>query len=61
MRAIRARYTSCTCNMNCVYLTLPFFRYDPYLQTRHRVEQLRQLGHSVDKVTALLEEYSTVV
>ncbi|MCL4127497.1 UNVERIFIED_CONTAM: hypothetical protein GTU68_058855 [Idotea baltica] len=25
-------------------------RYDPYLQTRHRVEQLRQLGHSVDKV-----------
>ena len=27
-------------------------RYDPYLQTRHRVEQLRQLGHSVDKATA---------
>ena len=26
-------------------------RYDPYLQTRHRVEQLRQLGHSVDKAT----------
>ncbi|XP_018017437.1 elongator complex protein 3 [Hyalella azteca] len=25
-------------------------RYNPYLQTRHRVEQLRQLGHSVDKV-----------
>jgi len=25
-------------------------RYDPFLQTRHRVEQLRQLGHSVDKV-----------
>ncbi|CAH0392723.1 unnamed protein product [Bemisia tabaci] len=25
-------------------------RYDPYLQTRHRVEQLQQLGHSVDKV-----------
>ncbi|KAM6123344.1 elongator complex protein 3 [Pterocles gutturalis] len=25
-------------------------RYDPYLQTRHRVEQLKQLGHSVDKV-----------
>ncbi|XP_028840469.1 elongator complex protein 3 [Denticeps clupeoides] len=24
--------------------------YDPYLQTRHRVEQLKQLGHSVDKV-----------
>jgi len=41
-------------------------RYDPYLQTRHRVEQLRQLGHSVDKVEfivmggtfmALPEEY----
>ncbi|CAB3373228.1 Hypothetical predicted protein [Cloeon dipterum] len=25
-------------------------RYDPYLQTRHRVQQLEQLGHSVDKV-----------
>ena len=25
-------------------------RYNPYLQTRHRVEQLASLGHSVDKV-----------
>ena len=25
-------------------------RYHPFLQTRHRVEQLKQLGHSVDKV-----------
>ncbi|KAJ8980290.1 hypothetical protein NQ317_005210 [Molorchus minor] len=25
-------------------------RYDPYLQTRQRIEQLKQLGHSVDKV-----------
>lgn len=25
-------------------------RYNPYLQTRHRVEQLKSLGHSVDKV-----------
>jgi len=25
-------------------------RYNPYLQTRQRVEQLQQLGHSVDKV-----------
>uniref|UniRef100_A0A8C1JY46 Elongator complex protein 3 n=1 Tax=Cyprinus carpio TaxID=7962 RepID=A0A8C1JY46_CYPCA len=41
-------------------------RYDPYLQTRHRVEHLKQLGHSVDKVEfivmggtfmALPEEY----
>ncbi|ETE68827.1 Elongator complex protein 3, partial [Ophiophagus hannah] len=41
-------------------------RYDPYLQTRHRVEQLKQLGHSIDKVEfivmggtfmALPEEY----
>ena len=41
-------------------------RYNPYLQTRHRVEQLKQLGHSVDKVEfivmggtfmALQEEY----
>ncbi|CAL1586142.1 unnamed protein product [Knipowitschia caucasica] len=41
-------------------------RYDPFLQTRHRVEQLKQLGHTVDKVEfivmggtfmALAEEY----
>ncbi|XP_069831886.1 elongator complex protein 3 isoform X1 [Dendropsophus ebraccatus] len=41
-------------------------RYDPFLQTRHRVDQLKQLGHSVDKVEfivmggtfmALSEEY----
>ncbi|XP_061416171.1 elongator complex protein 3 [Lethenteron reissneri] len=41
-------------------------RYDPYLQTRHRVDQLKQLGHNVDKVEfivmggtfmALSEEY----
>ncbi|GFU00399.1 elongator complex protein 3 [Nephila pilipes] len=25
-------------------------RYDPFLQTRHRLEQLKQLGHDVDKV-----------
>ncbi len=25
-------------------------RYNPYLQTRARVDQLRRLGHSVDKV-----------
>nr|CAG4644620.1 EOG090X02DF [Leptodora kindtii] len=25
-------------------------RYNPYIQTRHRMEQLKQLGHSVDKV-----------
>ncbi|XP_071448961.1 elongator complex protein 3 [Hetaerina americana] len=25
-------------------------RYDPFLQTRNRVDQLKQLGHSVDKV-----------
>jgi len=27
-------------------------RYDPYEQTRGRVEQLKSLGHSVDKVWA---------
>ncbi|XP_027709692.1 elongator complex protein 3 isoform X1 [Petaurus breviceps papuanus] len=41
-------------------------RYDPFLQTRHRIDQLKQLGHSVDKVEfivmggtfmALSEEY----
>ena len=25
-------------------------RHNPYLQTRHRVEELKQLGHGVDKV-----------
>ena len=25
-------------------------RYDPYIQTRTRVDQLKRLGHSVDKV-----------
>ncbi|VDM22195.1 unnamed protein product [Hydatigera taeniaeformis] len=25
-------------------------RYDPYVQTRHRIEQLEKLGHSCDKV-----------
>jgi ELP3 family radical SAM enzyme/protein acetyltransferase len=29
-------------------------RYNPYLQTRNRVDQLKRLGHSVDKVTAQL-------
>lgn len=29
-------------------------RYDPYLQTRHRVEQLQQLGHNVDKVEFII-------
>lgn len=27
-------------------------RYDPYEQTRGRVEQLKSLGHNVDKVTS---------
>ena len=30
-------------------------RYDPYEQTRGRVEQLKSLGHSVDKVPFSLE------
>ncbi len=25
-------------------------RYNPYLQTRNRIDQLKRLGHSVDKV-----------
>lgn len=33
-------------------------RYDPYLQTKHRVEQLKQLGHSVDKVLFCIHLYS---
>lgn len=29
-------------------------RYDPYIQTRHRVDQLKQLGHNVDKVEFII-------
>ncbi len=29
-------------------------RYNPYLQTRHRVDQLKRLGHSVDKVEFII-------
>jgi hypothetical protein len=29
-------------------------RYDPYEQTRGRVEQLKALGHSVDKVCLVI-------
>lgn len=31
-------------------------RYDPYEQTRGRVEQLKSLGHSVDKVRPFLTQ-----
>ena len=30
------------------------FRYDPYLQTRNRLDQLKSLGHSVDKVEFII-------
>ena len=30
-------------------------RYDPYEQTRGRVEQLKSLGHNVDKVSLRME------
>ena len=29
-------------------------RYNPYIQARHRVDQLRRLGHSVDKIEFIL-------
>jgi elongator complex protein 3 len=29
-------------------------RYDPYLQSKHRIEQLKSLGHSVDKVEYII-------
>ena len=32
-------------------------RYDPYEQTRGRVEQLKSLGHSVDKVRFVFDRY----
>jgi len=31
-------------------------RYNPYLQTRNRLDQLARLGHSIDKVLFLLNE-----
>jgi elongator complex protein 3 len=34
-------------------------RYDPYEQSKGRVEQLRALGHSVDKVIRTLDNTST--
>jgi len=34
-------------------------RYNPYLQTRDRVTQLRSLGHTVDKVCCLLPVFSS--
>ena len=34
----------------CAPCPLPPARYDPYVQARSRVDQLRRLGHSVDKV-----------
>jgi histone acetyltransferase (RNA polymerase elongator complex component) len=32
----------------------PLGRYNPYVQARSRVDQLRKLGHSVDKVEFIL-------
>lgn len=36
-------------------------RYDPYEQTRGRVEQLKSLGHSVDKVIHILNSIHFIV
>ncbi len=33
-------------------------RYDPYEQSKGRVEQLRSLGHSVDKVSTFNTQLS---
>lgn len=30
------------------------FRYNPYVQARNRIDQLKRLGHSVDKVEFIL-------
>ena len=68
MRAIRARYVFTQISNNEIHdkFIPETVRYNPYLQTRQRVEQLQQLGHSVDKVEfivmggtfmALSEEY----
>lgn len=35
-------------------------RYNPYLQTRNRCDQLKRLGHSVDKVWVQLYIYTFV-
>ena len=45
MRAIRARFEN-----DFMSFFIISIRYDPFLQTRHRVEQLKSLGHSTDKV-----------
>lgn len=34
---------------NCWFLEI-CFRYNPYVQARGRIDQLKRLGHSVDKV-----------
>ena len=35
---------------NFFYTLVDVYRYNPYSQTRGRVDQLKRLGHSVDKV-----------
>lgn len=36
------------------------FRYNPYVQTRGRIDQLKRLGHSVDKVWSSIIVYSVI-
>ncbi|CAL5398638.1 unnamed protein product [Camellia sinensis] len=35
-------------------ITSPLLRYNPYVQARSRINQLKRLGHSVDKVEFIL-------
>ena len=36
-------------------------RYNPYVQARARVDQLRKLGHSVDKVQSSYKQWAVTV
>jgi len=38
----------------CFLISPLSLRYDPYLQTRHRLQQLRAIGHQVDKVEFII-------
>uniref|UniRef100_A0A3Q7FQP3 Uncharacterized protein n=1 Tax=Solanum lycopersicum TaxID=4081 RepID=A0A3Q7FQP3_SOLLC len=37
-----------------VNVVVHFSRYNPYVQARSRIDQLKRLGHSVDKVEFIL-------
>jgi hypothetical protein len=52
MRAIRARFVFVVFRLIfcIIQINSLLFRYNPYLQAKGRIDQLRSLGHSTDKV-----------